>query len=111
MTRYAATTIRAGTSVALALLLLLSSGCAGFGKCGLHECPADAKISEQVRSLIEQEPALGGANHVSVQTMNGIVYLRGLVSTPAQIAAAGALAEQVPGVTDVQNMIAVDNSH
>jgi osmotically-inducible protein OsmY len=64
-----------------------------------------------VRSLIAQTPSLEGTNRVSVQTVNGVVYLRGLVSTPAQIEAAGALAGQVPGVTQVENLIVIDNAH
>lgn len=103
--------LRVGASAALVLGWLLSAGCADFSKCGLHECPADAKITAQVRSLIAQTPSLEGPNRVSVQTVNGVVYLRGLVSTPAQIEAAGALAEQVPGVTQVENLIVIDNAH
>jgi osmotically-inducible protein OsmY len=86
------------------------TGCAAFGKCGLRECPADAKISAAVRTLLEQSPALGTPNLISVQTVHGVVYLRGLVSTPYQIAEAGSIAERAPGVTDVQNLLSIDNS-
>jgi len=40
-----------------------------------------------------------------------VVYLRGLVSTPHQVEEAGSLAEQVDGVTDVQNQLTTDNSY
>ncbi len=86
------------------------SGCAAFGKCGLHECPADARISDEVRALFAQSPSLGSPNLISVQTLNGIVYLRGLVSTPYQIAEAESLAQQAAGVSGVQNMLSIDNS-
>lgn len=86
------------------------AGCASFGKCGLHECPADAKISAEVRTLLAQSPALGTPNLISVQTFHGVVYLRGLVSTPYQIAEAGTIAEQAAGVTSVQNLLSIDNS-
>ncbi len=86
------------------------AGCAAFGTCGLRECPADAKISAEVRTLLAQSPALGTPNLVSVQTVHGVVYLRGIVSTPYQIAEAGSIAGQAPGVTDVQNLITIDNS-
>jgi len=33
------------------------------------------------------------------------------VSTPYQIEEAGAIAEQATGVTSVQNLLSVDNSH
>ncbi len=85
-------------------------GCAQFGKCGLRECPADAKITAEVRALLAQSPSLGTPNLITVRTVQGVVYLRGLVSTPYQIAEAGSLAEQAAGVTDVQNMLTIDNS-
>jgi osmotically-inducible protein OsmY len=86
------------------------SGCAAFGKCGLRECPADAKISAEVRALLAQSPGLESPNSISVQTLHGVVYLRGLVSTPYQIAEAGSIAERAAGVSDVQNMLSIDNS-
>jgi osmotically-inducible protein OsmY len=86
------------------------TGCAAFRTCGLRECPADAKISAQVRALLAQSPALGAPNLISVQTIHGSVYLRGLVSTPYQIAEAGSIAERASGVTDVQNLLSIDNS-
>jgi osmotically-inducible protein OsmY len=92
-------------------LAAVLAGCASFGKCGLQECSGDAKITAEVRSLLAQSPDLGGPNHISVQTLRGVVYLRGVVSTPNQIAEAGSIAGQAEGVTDVQNMLAIDNSH
>jgi osmotically-inducible protein OsmY len=99
---------------AMALCLCLAAvlaGCASFGKCGLRECSADAKITAEVRSLLAQSPALGAPNSISVQTVHGVVYLRGLVSTPYQIAEAGSIAARAAGVTDVQNLLSIDNSH
>ncbi len=85
------------------------SGCAVFGKCGTPQCTADAKISDEVRTLLAQSPAFG-ANQISVQTVHGVVYLRGLVSTPYLIGEAQSLAEQVAGVTDVRNLLYIDNA-
>ena len=90
--------------------LFLSAGCAGLGKCGFRECPADARITTEVRSLLAQSPALGAPNLISIQTLNGIVYLRGIVSTPSQIETAGALAERASGVIEVKNLLTIDNS-
>jgi osmotically-inducible protein OsmY len=45
-----------------------------------------------------------------VQTVRGVVYLRGLVSTPYQIEEAGNVAERATGVVDVRNMVTIDNS-
>jgi osmotically-inducible protein OsmY len=92
-------------------LAAVLAGCAPFGKCGVGECSADAKISAEVRTLLAQSPSLGGTNQITVQTVHGVVYLRGLVSTPYQIAEAGSIAEQAAGVTDVQNLLSIDNSH
>jgi osmotically-inducible protein OsmY len=98
-----------GAVLCLCLAAALT-GCVAFGKCGLRECPADAKISVEVRTLLAQSPALGPPNLISVQTMRGVVYLRGLVSTPYQIAEAGSIAERAPGAAAVANLLSIDNS-
>jgi osmotically-inducible protein OsmY len=98
---------------ATALIVCLAAaltGCAAFGQCGLRGCTADAKISDEVRALLAQSPALGAANQITVQTIHGVVYLRGLVSTPYLIAQAQSIAEQAPGVTEVRNLLYIDNS-
>jgi osmotically-inducible protein OsmY len=107
------TVFRIGASMrAMALTICLTAaltGCAAFGKCGTPECTADAKISDEVRTLLAQSPAFG-ANQINVQTIHGVVYMRGLVSTPALIGEAEGIAQQVPGVTDVRNLLYIDNS-
>lgn len=92
-------------------LAAVLAGCASFGRCGLRECSADAKISAEVRALLAQSASLDAPNLISVQTVRGVVYLRGLVSTPYQIEEAGSIAAQAAGVTDVQNLLSIDNSH
>jgi osmotically-inducible protein OsmY len=42
--------------------------------------------------------------------MHRVIYLRGLVSTPYQIAEAGSLAERAPGAIGVQNLLSIENS-
>jgi osmotically-inducible protein OsmY len=91
-------------------LAAVLAGCAQFGRCG-PECSADAKITAEVRTLLAQSSSLGGPNLIRVQTIHGVVYLRGLVSTPYQIAEAGSIAGQATGVIDVQNQLTIDNSH
>ena len=91
-------------------LAAVLAGCASVSKCGPRECSPDAKITEEVRTLFTQSSSLAGPNQISVQTIHGVVYLRGLVSTPYQIAEAGSIAEQAAGVISVQNMLTIDNS-
>src|ERR1700683_2646556 len=114
MTQHPESAIRMRASMrAAALCICLAAalaGCAAFGKCGLRECAADAKISAEVRSLFAQSPALGAPNRISVQTMHSVIYLRGLVSTPYQIAEAGSLAARAPGAIGVQNLLSIENS-
>jgi hypothetical protein len=94
----------------LACLFLALTACANPGTCGLRECRDDAAISTTVRARLAQRPEFG-SSEVSVQTYQGVVYLRGLVSTPYQISIAGEIAAAVPGVTSVQNLLAVENAH
>lgn len=110
MTRPQRVAFRMCATALCVCLAAVLTGCAAFGKCGLRECPADARISAEVRTLLAQSPALGPPNLISVQTIHGLVYLRGLVSTPYQIAEAGSIAERAPGVTDVHNLLYIDNS-
>ena len=95
---------------ALGACLTIASGCTAFGKCDAG-CTADAKITAEVRQRFAQSPELGGPNAITVQTVHGVVYLRGLVSTPYQISAAGSIAEGAPGVAEVQNLLYIDNAH
>lgn len=92
------------------ILAAVLSGCASFHSCDVRECTGDAKISADVRALLAQSAALSAPNSISVQTVHGVVYLRGLVSTPYQIAEAGSIAARAAGVTDVQNLLSIDNS-
>jgi osmotically-inducible protein OsmY len=97
-------------ATALIVCLTALTGCAAFGKCGTSQCTADAKISDEVRALFAQSPALGAPNLITVQTLHGVVYLRGLVSTPYLIGEAQSIAEQAPGVIEVRNLMYIDNS-
>jgi osmotically-inducible protein OsmY len=99
------------STVLCVLMAAVLAGCASFGKCGPGECSGDAKITAQVRTLLAQSPSLGAPNEISVQTVRGVVYLRGVESTPLQIAEAGRIAEQAEGVTDVQNMLTINNAY
>jgi osmotically-inducible protein OsmY len=83
------------------------SGCAAYEKCGLGGCPGDAKITENVQRQFDQHPELGPPNSISVQTVNHVVYLSGLVGAGEEGRIAEAVARQTPGVARVVNTIAV----
>ncbi len=86
------------------------AGCAAFTQRGLFESPGDAKISAEVRTQFGQCAAFDAPNSISVQTHDGVVYLRGLVSTPYQIEEARSLAARVAGASRVENLLSIDNA-
>src|SRR6266853_3107592 len=97
----------------LAFVIILTGtlpGCAAYSayrKCGSDGCPGDAKITAEVRSLLNQHPALGSPNQVYVQTLDGVVYLTGQVATDLQRDTAEAVAHEASGVSRLMNTIAL----
>jgi hyperosmotically inducible periplasmic protein len=98
---------------ALAFVLILTgavSGCAGhntYEKCGFYGCPGDAKITADVLAKFSQRRDLE-PNAITVQTLDHVVYLYGLVSSSLEIGTAEAIARKVPGVTGVVNSVAAE---
>jgi hypothetical protein len=103
---------RASARLAVLGVFLTSAlgGCALWAAGGRSEAPADAKVSAGVHVLLAQSPALGAPNLISVHTLGGVVYLRGIVSTPFEVEQAGAIAAEVPGATHVVNLLSTDNA-
>jgi osmotically-inducible protein OsmY len=98
---------------ALAAALILSGsveGCAAFDKCGFGGCPGDAKITADVQWLFEQHPALEPPNLLSVQTLDRVVYLNGLVDTDLERQLAESVAHEAPGVAKVVNSIGISGN-
>jgi osmotically-inducible protein OsmY len=96
----------------IVILTATLSGCAlyhTYGKCGLHGCPGDAQITAAVLSRFSQQPDLE-PNVVYVQTLDHVVYLRGLVSSGLEIDTAESLARSVPGVKSVVSSIGVSTA-
>jgi hypothetical protein len=104
---------RHGTRRALyawACILVLAdalSGCAlydTYEKCGFRGCPGDAKITADIVLQLARcsfiEP-----NAISVQTMDHVVYLNGVVRSSLEIGTAESIAGQVPGVARVVNSV------
>jgi osmotically-inducible protein OsmY len=80
--------------------------------CAAFERPdaRDARITAQVKTLLAENGGLQAPNQIDVQSRNGVVYLHGLVDTPYEQAQAALLARQVPGVSRVENLIAVSDA-
>jgi len=94
-------------ALALAVLLAGLAGCASFGKCTTEACANDANITAEVYSLLANHTELGAPGQLRVQTINGVVYLNGLVNTDLDSQNAEAIAYQAEGVKNVVNSIAV----
>jgi osmotically-inducible protein OsmY len=100
---------------ASAFVLLLTStlsGCAlydTYSKCGLHGCPGDSALTAEVRSRIKQRGDLE-PQAITVQTLDHVVYLYGVVSSGLEIDNAESIARQVPGVKGVVNSMAVSQA-
>jgi osmotically-inducible protein OsmY len=97
----------------LGLCLLLChvlSGCAGFQalrKCGSQGCPGDSEITAAVQAQLVQHRELGPPNQVRVNTLDGVVYLTGQVTTDLQRNTAESAARRAAGVTRIVNNIAL----
>jgi osmotically-inducible protein OsmY len=100
---------RAVVRLAAIAVLLSVAGCASLEGCRAQGCAQDRRISGEVRAILEGHPALESPNLVTVQTLNRVVYLNGLVDTPYQKELAAALARQAPGTVRVVNLIGVSN--
>jgi osmotically-inducible protein OsmY len=98
---------------ALTLTWLLAaglSGCVGFGRCDPANCIGDKQITADVNALVKEHRELGAPAAFNVQTINGIVYLNGIVETDMERRSFESLVMQVPNVKDVVNSLEVRNS-
>jgi osmotically-inducible protein OsmY len=98
---------------ALILTWLLAgslSGCASFGKCDPENCTGDKKITADVYALFKEHREFGAPGAVRVQTINGVVYLNGLVETDFARRSAESLVMLVANVKDVVNSLDVRNT-
>jgi osmotically-inducible protein OsmY len=101
---------RVWAAAVMILMLGWVAGCAALGKCGLQGCPGDADITAEVRALYTQYPALEGTNSIDIQTIDRVVYLRGLVDTPFQRRLAAEVALKAKGVARVENLLGLSNA-
>src|SRR5271169_811624 len=104
-------TLKSHYAAALAIVLIGAlPACATYEKCGLSGCPGDAQITAAVSALLDQHPGVGSPGAVSVQTLNGVVYLYGVVDTDLMREEAGEIALHAPNVKKVVNSIGVQNA-
>jgi osmotically-inducible protein OsmY len=102
--------------LALAFALALVSGSPGcavyetYKKCGFSGCPGDAAVTANVRALFDRHPALQAPNLLSVQTLDRVVYLSGVVDTDLERQMAESVALEATGVVRVVNSIGVNNN-
>lgn len=104
-------TLKQSGALALAACLAWAlAGCAPYEKCGFAGCPGDAQISAAVRALFIQHPELGPPALLSVKTLDGVVYLYGVVNTDLVREQAESIALQAPGVKKVVNSLGLTNA-
>ena len=84
------------------------AACGAFGAANAQTGADDAAITERVTGAIDHHPVLRKMD-ISVETRDGVVYLKGFVRSKAQIDMAGELARSVKGVTAVRNAVRVAN--
>jgi osmotically-inducible protein OsmY len=88
------------------------AGCAAsaaYSKCGLRGCVGDAAITAEVKTLFGRHPVLEAPNLLSVQTLDGVVYLGGIVDTDFERQIAASVATEAQGVVRVVNSIGLAN--
>jgi len=85
-------------------------GCATLGKCDSASCRDDAAITSNVESHLTQSGDVKDPNSIKVRTIDRVVYLNGQVEGGRAKRTAAADAQDVPGVAQVVNNIAVLNN-
>jgi osmotically-inducible protein OsmY len=87
------------------------SGCAAFNEyraCGYAACPEDEKVTAEVDTRLENQRTLHAADdQVYAQTIGGVVYLTGHVTTDMQRDQAELLAREAPGASRVVDTLTV----
>jgi osmotically-inducible protein OsmY len=86
------------------------SGCATTEKCGLEGCASDRKITAKVEALLNAHPEFGPPGTITVQTLNGVVYLDGELDDGLDRTDVPSIVRRVAGVKKVVNGTYVDNN-
>jgi osmotically-inducible protein OsmY len=96
--------VRAFAAAALIATVSLQ-GCAAFPQSANPS--ADKKITADVETRFRQHAQLESPNQLDVQTINGVVYLHGTVSSGLQRKEAEWVANEAPDVAQVVDSISV----
>ena len=105
--------LKAGHRALLVLAIAIAGanpGCDAYGtfrRCGWQGCPGDQQITAAIKALYAEHPELSPPNILYVQTLDGVVYLSGQVSTGLQRTIAEELAHQPEGVRRVVSSISL----
>ena len=89
------------------MLIGAVGGCATYEKCGLEGCPSDQKMTSKVEALLNKHTEFGPPGSITVQTLNGVVYLDGQVDGGLEKRSAESIVRQASGVARVVNGISV----
>jgi osmotically-inducible protein OsmY len=92
------------------MLIGALGGCATVEKCGLEGCDSDRQISAQVKALLNAHPEFGPPGSISVETLNGVVYLDGLVTGGLEKRSVESIVRQASGVKRVVNGVSVEHT-
>ena len=86
------------------------SGCTTIEKCGLEGCASDRKITAKVEAIVNAHPEFGPPGTITVQTLNGVVYLDGELDDGLDKTDVRSIVRRVAGVKKVVNGTYVDNN-
>ena len=85
-------------------------GCATIEKCGVEGCASDRKVTAKVEALLNAHPEFGPPGTITVETLNGVVYLDGELDDGLDREDVQSIVRRVAGVKKIVNNVSVDNN-
>jgi osmotically-inducible protein OsmY len=86
------------------------SGCATIEKCGVEGCASDRKVTAKVEALLNAHPEFGPPGSITVETLNGVVYLNGELDDGLDRGDIQSIVRRVAGVKKIVNNVSADNN-
>ena len=96
--------------VAALIVTAALPGCATIEKCGLEGCASDRKITAKVEAIVNAHPEFGPPGTITVQTLNGVVYLDGELADGVDREEVRSIIRRVAGVKKVVSSTHVENN-